>query len=113
MGLQAIDGPPQTERRFSHFGHGGSGVGMEPKRSRTAPVGNERGIGVGRPSAKGLVALGAALALSLTACGSRLGQARLEATNNVFKQAVDTHGVAGGPAAAPADGTDTNGTAGD
>jgi branched-chain amino acid transport system substrate-binding protein len=79
---------------------------MEPNNSGTG------GPGVRRPSPRALVALGAALALSLTACGSRLGQARLEATNNVFKQAVDTHGVAAGPSAGPADGTDTNTTAG-
>ena len=35
-------------------------------------------------------ALGAVLVLSLTGCGSRLEQARLEATNNAFKQVVDT-----------------------
>ena len=51
-----------------------------------------------RPSRRALVAVGAALALSLTGCGSRLERSRLEASNNVFKQVVDTKGV---EAAAP------------
>ena len=56
-----------------------------------------------RPSRRALVAAGAALALSLTGCGSRLEQSRLEASNNVFKQVVDTKGVeAASPGAAGA-----------
>jgi branched-chain amino acid transport system substrate-binding protein len=45
----------------------------------------------------------AALVLTTTACGSRLDEARLEASNNAFKQVVDSRSVNGG--AAPADGS--------
>jgi branched-chain amino acid transport system substrate-binding protein len=51
-----------------------------------------------RPSGRTLVATGAALVLSLTGCGSRLDQSRLEASNNVFKQVVESKALA---AAAP------------
>jgi branched-chain amino acid transport system substrate-binding protein len=66
--------------------------------------------GLRRPSRRALVAVGAAAALALTGCGSRLGQAKLEATNNVFKRVVDQQHVAGGPAAAPGAAGDTNAT---
>lgn len=46
-----------------------------------------------RPSRRALIAAGSALALSLTGCGSRLQQSRLEASNNVFKQVADTRSV--------------------
>lgn len=39
---------------------------------------------------RALVAAGAALALSMTGCGSQLSESRLEASNNAFKQVVDT-----------------------
>jgi branched-chain amino acid transport system substrate-binding protein len=54
-----------------------------------------------RPARRALIATGAALALSVTGCGSRLERSRLEASNNVFKQVVDTKGVeAASPGAA-------------
>src|SRR5881396_3439319 len=56
--------------------------------------------GLRRPSRRALVAAGAAAALALTGCGSRLGQARLEATNNAFKRVVDQQSAAAGPGAA-------------
>jgi branched-chain amino acid transport system substrate-binding protein len=56
-----------------------------------------------RPSRRVLVAAGAALALSMAGCGSRLEPSRLEASNNVFKQVVDTKsGEAASPGAAGA-----------
>jgi branched-chain amino acid transport system substrate-binding protein len=57
------------------------------------------GTGPRRPSRRALVAAGAALALALTGCGSRLERGQLEATNNVFKQVVDSKNLAAGPAA--------------
>src|SRR5882724_2782952 len=64
-----------------------------------------------RSNRRALVALGAAVALTLSGCGSRLEQARLEATNNVFKKVVDTQTT---EAAAPSPGNalDSNVTAG-
>jgi branched-chain amino acid transport system substrate-binding protein len=53
------------------------------------------------------VAILAALALSMTACGSQLDESRLEASNNAFKQVVDTRSADGGLAGA----TDGSGTA--
>jgi branched-chain amino acid transport system substrate-binding protein len=70
------------------------------------------GTGLRRPSRRALVAVGAAVALSLTGCGSRLEQARLEATNNAFKQVVDTQKTDGGSPAAPGAAADTNVTTG-
>src|SRR5437764_3961875 len=66
--------------------------------------------GLRRASRRALVAAGAAAALALTGCGSRLGEARLEATNNVFKRVVDQQSAAAGPAAAPGAAADTNAT---
>src|SRR5688500_5358147 len=51
---------------------------------------------------RALVAAGAALALSMTACGSQLSQDRLEASNDAFKQIVDTRTADGGSSAAGA-----------
>src|SRR5437660_505212 len=79
---------------------------LPPPNTTSRPV----SVGLRRPSRRALVAATAALALSLTACGSRLGQARLEATNNVFKKVVDSQSAAAGPAAAPGGATDTNAT---
>src|SRR5438132_1748368 len=79
---------------------------LPPPNTTSRPV----SVGLRRPSRRALVAATAALALSLTACGSRLGQARLEATNNVFKKVVDSQSAAAGPAAAPGAATDTNAT---
>jgi branched-chain amino acid transport system substrate-binding protein len=70
------------------------------------------GAGVRVPSRRALVAVGAAVALSLAGCGSRLEQARLEATNNVFKQVADTRAPAPGAPTAAGTATDTNVTAG-
>jgi branched-chain amino acid transport system substrate-binding protein len=53
------------------------------------------------------VAAGAALALSMTACGSQLSQDRLEASNNAFKEVVDTSAADDGSAAAGGVATDT------
>jgi branched-chain amino acid transport system substrate-binding protein len=61
-----------------------------------------------RPSRRAIVAAGAALALSLAGCGSRLEQSRLEASNNVFKQVVDTKGVESALPGAAGASTDTN-----
>ena len=57
------------------------------------------GAGPRRPSRRALVAAGAAAALALTGCGSRLGQAKLESSNNAFKRVVDQQSVAGATAA--------------
>jgi branched-chain amino acid transport system substrate-binding protein len=62
-------------------------------------------------SRRALIAVGAAVALSLTGCGSRLEQGRLEATNNVFKKVVDTQTPAAGAPTAAGTATDTNVTA--
>jgi branched-chain amino acid transport system substrate-binding protein len=70
------------------------------------------GTGPCRPSRRALVAAGAALAMALTGCGSRLEQARLEATNNAFKQVVDSQAATAGPGNAPGAATDTNVTTG-
>jgi branched-chain amino acid transport system substrate-binding protein len=51
---------------------------------------------------RALVAAAAALALSMTACGSQLSRDRLEASNDAFKQIVDTRTADGGSAAAGA-----------
>lgn len=70
--------------------------------------------GLRRPSRRALIAAGAALALSLGGCGSRLDHDRLEASNNVFKQVADTKSVAAAAAAGPSAGenvTSATGTA--
>ncbi|MDQ1516346.1 MAG: branched-chain amino acid transport system substrate-binding protein [Actinomycetota bacterium] len=69
------------------------------------------GAGARIPSRRALIAVGAAVALSLTGCGSRLEHARLEATNNVFKKVVDTQTPAAGTPTAAGTATDTNVTA--
>jgi len=62
------------------------------------------GAGFRRPTRRVLVAVGAAAALTLTGCGSRLDHAELESTNNAFKRVVDQQSLAAGPAAAGAAG---------
>jgi branched-chain amino acid transport system substrate-binding protein len=61
---------------------------------------------------RALVAAGAALALSMTGCGSQLSEARLEASNNAFKQVVDTRS-ADNTAAGAGEATGTAATGGD
>src|SRR5687768_14795437 len=51
---------------------------------------------------RALVAAGAALALSMTACGSQLSRDRLEASNDAFKEVVDTRAADDGSDAAGA-----------
>ena len=58
------------------------------------------------------MAVGAAAALALTGCGSRLGRGELESTNNAFKRVVDQQSAAAGPAATPGAATGTDLTSG-